>query len=194
MMVEKTDSTLTLKITLNDKNSIYIPAEPKMNDMPSYSIQPFEEGGIVGVSIDGNYIRSSFSKQQCDISTIAMKFSNKCFLTFLPLNFQQGLDRGSAKSEFSINLINFKKFYMFENLFVWQVLKKCGFEILTLILIFFIRHSCTQYCVIQHSWSFSAPVPDEKYTRICEIYIALFLQNSLSFGFRVIFLTSVSRE
>ena len=38
-------------------NEVYIPAEPKLLDEPLFHVQPYENGGIVGVAIDGKPIR-----------------------------------------------------------------------------------------------------------------------------------------
>ena len=83
-------TTASIKVTLKSYREVFFPETTTYNENPNYCIQPFEEGGIVGVSLDGHLIRSSFTRDNCNIASLAMKFSDECFKVHLPLNFKEG--------------------------------------------------------------------------------------------------------
>ena len=84
-----TASTLengAFSVTLNDQTPLVIPSTPTL--LPEGAHNPAPNAGSlhpVGFTLDGVPIRGVLAGDNCDVTPIALKFSDECFKTLLPM-------------------------------------------------------------------------------------------------------------
>lgn len=74
-------------VTLNDETPLVIPSSPNL--LPEGAHNPAPNAGSshpVGFTLDGVPIRGVLAGNNCDVTPIALKFSDECFKTLLPMS------------------------------------------------------------------------------------------------------------
>ena len=73
-------------VTLTDETPLVIPSSPTL--LPEGAHNPAPNAGSahpVGFTLDGVPIRGALAGNNCDVTPIALKFSDECFKTLLPM-------------------------------------------------------------------------------------------------------------
>jgi len=74
-------------VTLNDQTPLVIPSSPTLLPEGAHNAAPNAQSTHpVGFTLDGVPIRGVLAGNNCDVTPIALKFSDECFKTLLPMD------------------------------------------------------------------------------------------------------------